>query len=41
MRAGLSDLLATFNLELRVAMALAGVRRIDEINPQILDQGNP
>jgi L-lactate dehydrogenase (cytochrome) len=38
---GLSDLLTTFSLELRVAMALAGVRRIDEITPQILDQGNP
>jgi L-lactate dehydrogenase (cytochrome) len=38
---GLSDLLNTFNLELRVAMALAGVRRVDEITPQLLDRGDP
>ena len=35
---GLTGLLANINLELRVAMALAGVTRIDQIDRSVLDE---
>jgi len=34
---GLSDLLGVFQEEIRVAMALMGVNRIDELNPELLE----
>jgi L-lactate dehydrogenase (cytochrome) len=34
---GLSDLLRVFQEEIRVAMALMGVNRIDELNPELLE----
>lgn len=34
---GLSDLLGVFREEIRVAMALMGVNRIDELNPDLLE----
>jgi L-lactate dehydrogenase (cytochrome) len=34
---GLSDLLGVFQEEIRVAMALMGVNRIDELSPDLLE----
>jgi L-lactate dehydrogenase (cytochrome) len=37
-QAGLEDLLATFKLELEIAMALTGVTRIADIGPELIDR---
>ena len=36
---GLTDLLGVFQQEIRVAMALMGVNRLDELTPDLLESG--